>query len=483
MDEELRRHLDGLRTLQRVSRELNAARDLTVTLQTVVDSVVDSLGFGVALINLVHDEVLEVAAVAAVDEAQDIRELKGQRAPRSAWDEILTAAQPLGALLYLPHGDSKLPDEVPSWMPEAATSTEPDAWHPEDVLVAPLYAPGGELVGVLSVDLPATGRMPDPMQRELLEMFAAQAAIAVDNARLHGELLVTMDKLKQEQDALKASEDSFRQAFENAPSGMAMASLGSPGEHRLLRVNAALCEMLGYSDDELCRIGLSTIVHPDDQDYIPVGSRYTQRDMRLKDSKRKTVWVSMTSSVVSNAAGIPDFQLIHFQDISERRLREVELTHRATHDPLTGLPNRAELHTRLEMLVAEGARVAVLYCDLELFKQVNDQYGHDVGDYVLVEIAHRLRTHIRKHDTVARVGGDEFVLVLRDITLEEAETLSSRLSDDVARPVPHGDDLIYVRASIGIGDSAKATTVKELLRAADQAMYRAKAGNRAADTA
>ncbi|MET9018608.1 diguanylate cyclase [Actinopolymorpha sp. NPDC004070] len=475
VDEEhgLRQRLDAFRMLHRVSRELSSARDLSATLQFLVDSVVSSLGFGVAAINVVHDDCLRVAAVAG---PPDVRAaLEGQSGPRDAWESLLATAVPWGTLRFVPHG-VEVPSEVPVWVSDDARAVEmPGAWHPEDALVAPLYAPDGELVGVLSVDLPIDGRVPGELQRELLEMFAAQAAVAVDNARLHSEVLSTMERLEQEHRALQASEESFRQVFESAPSGMAVVSLAAADEGALRRVNAALCHMLDYSDQELRRLGLPEVTHPKDRHLWSNPRRTYRGDLRMVRRDGRVVWVSTNCSVVVDATGVPDFKLVHLEDVSERHDREEQLAHLAAHDPLTGLSNRAELRSRLHQLVAERRDVCVLFCDIDRFKHINDQHGHEVGDVVLVEVARRLRAHVRKHDVVARVGGDEFVLALRDTTEEDAAVLARRLAADVRRPVRFGQREVQVAVSIGLGAStAGADSVDELLRTADQAMYRVK---------
>lgn len=476
LEADLAAHLEALRGLHEVSRRLTAARDLMPTLQLVVDTVVDSLGFGVAVINLVRGDVIEVAAIAG---PEDVRQaLEGQSGPRSAWDELIASARSWGALRYLRGDAATLPHDVPSWTPPDGTdrSADQDRWRPDDALFAPLYSPREELVGIISVDLPASGRMPGPLQRDLLELFVAQAAVAVDNARLHSELLRTMGRLEREHRALGASEESFRQAFENAPSGMAMADMRPGRDPVLLRVNAALCELLGRSSGDLSGQRLSEIAHPDDRAALPVGASEPARaDVRLRQRDGRVIWTSLSSSVIAGVSAVPRLRLIHVEDISERRDRELQLAHRATHDPLTGLHNRTELLSRLGECVDEGAGVVVLFCDLDHFKQVNDRYGHDAGDAVLVEVARRLRHMVRRRDLVSRIGGEEFVLVLREATRSEAEVLARRLDAEVRRPIRHGDLRILVTLSIGIASSDPRASVDELLRSADAAMYRAKA--------
>lgn len=153
----------------------------------------------------------------------------------------------------------------------------------------------------------------------------------------------------------------------------------------------------------------------------------------------------------------------------------------AFHDPLTQLPNRHLLRDRLNQAVALAARsrkqVAVCYLDLDGFKAVNDQYGHDVGDILLCEIAKRLTLALRQHDTVARIGGDEFVLLITELHgPEDCRGLLDRLLIDVAQPVDIGGHLVNVSASIGVAMSHEhGIDPVSLISLADKAMYRAKA--------
>jgi diguanylate cyclase (GGDEF)-like protein/PAS domain S-box-containing protein len=183
---------------------------------------------------------------------------------------------------------------------------------------------------------------------------------------------------------------------------------------------------------------------------------------------------------VDPETGADRFSLIA-RDISERKLLEEAMAHRATHDALTGLPNRALLGDRLVQAIARLERrpgsVGLLYLDLDGFKGLNDTLGHEAGDVALVEVAVRLRDALRATDTAARLGGDEFVVLLEDVGgVQEAVAVAERIGADLRRPVlGPGGQLVQLDSSIGV---AVATTpladVQVLLRLADSAMYAAK---------
>ena len=152
--------------------------------------------------------------------------------------------------------------------------------------------------------------------------------------------------------------------------------------------------------------------------------------------------------------------------------------HQATHDPLTGLPNRSLVLDRLDQALARshrtGGRVTVLFADLDRFKVVNDSFGHTVGDGVLLSISERLRAAVRPHDTVGRLAGDEFIIVCEAITDREALDVAERVADAVARPIVLGGRETVITASIGIAHAETGTGAEDMLRDSDVAMYRAK---------
>jgi diguanylate cyclase (GGDEF)-like protein/PAS domain S-box-containing protein len=164
-------------------------------------------------------------------------------------------------------------------------------------------------------------------------------------------------------------------------------------------------------------------------------------------------------------------------DISARKYAEAQLRRLATHDGLTGLPNRALALDRLAQALARARRsqtgVAVLYLDLDLFKQINDAWGHEAGDTVLREVARRLKDCVRRSDTVARMGGDEFLLVLSEAAERRvADAVSAKVVRSLSRPIAVGECCCHVGVSIGISLYPQdGRGARELIRAADAAMY------------
>ncbi len=171
---------------------------------------------------------------------------------------------------------------------------------------------------------------------------------------------------------------------------------------------------------------------------------------------------------------------VYFQDISMRKAQEVELSHLAKYDSLTDLPNRLTLQEEIQRGIAENGqadtKMAVLYCDLDGFKEINDTLGHDAGDKLLQIIGKRLGSAVRMQDTVARLGGDEFVVLLRDIArLEDASRVAANLIHMISKPIQLGTEHTSVTASVGVSIFPEhGRDAETLLKHADSAMYFAK---------
>jgi diguanylate cyclase (GGDEF)-like protein/PAS domain S-box-containing protein len=478
-EHQLAAQLAAMRQLHRVVGELNTTRDLGALLRVVTDSVVGNLGFEIAAVVVVRpDRHLEVAAVAGPTHATS---LIGQIGDRATWDAMLANGDVWGPLRFVKY--QIWPDDIPGGTQEVPACEEDEPWQPMDGLLVPLRTPEGDLVGVLSVDKPVDGRQPTPWQDDLLHVFAAQAAIAIDNARLHVETVAAVERLETERRALRASEESFRQTFDGAPTGMALISLRGSRRGRFVRVNVALCSLLGYDMTELYGRSLCDLVEAEDCGWLEEIGDSTE--LRLRRGDGGFLWVAIRASVITGADREDQVRLLHVEDVDERMRRERHLAHLASHDPLTGLPNRSELHERLDQALAEGQAVALMFCDLNDFKTINDRYGHGAGDTVLVEVARRLAAGVRSGDLVARLGGDEFVVLARNLGEAEAHRLADRLSGSLRTAVALGDDrVVHPSGSFGIAwapTGTKASTA-ELLECADREMYREKRARRSAGT-
>ncbi|UUU32979.1 diguanylate cyclase CdgB [Streptomyces sp. CA-210063] len=553
--------LTTLRQLHQVMADMNTARSLADTLQTVADGVVNGLGYELACVNLVRpDGDLVVAALSGNSAAEAL--ISGRVGSRASWDRRLSMGESWGDLRFIPHTEGWVLDEddVPQWYTDGPAPRFEDEWHPSDRLFAPMYTPGaggascGELLGVISVDRPRNGRRPGAWGREALQMYAFQAAIAISNARLRANMQRALVRLEREQQALRASEESFRQAFEYAPSGMAIAEMGGEQHGRILRTNDALCRLLGRPASAMRRYSFSDLVHPEDiGTLLRTSAEGGRAELRLGRRDGTYVWVSLRNSVVADAADGPRFLLTHVEDIEERKRRELQLAHRASHDALTGLPNSAELRSRLSARICqrpqslpagaaadsmnaafgqfgeqgefgehgageqpprlphpsfdayeagghafdfhaaggpydafdhhvhavapEGERddgtkgLAVLFCDLDGFKSINDRFGHNAGDAVLIEVARRLSRGVRDGDTVARLGGDEFVVLADGLGRADAQDLAVRLRNEIIQPIRVDGRAMRVGASFGIGWAHCGITADEVLKSADERMY------------
>jgi diguanylate cyclase (GGDEF)-like protein/PAS domain S-box-containing protein len=307
-----------------------------------------------------------------------------------------------------------------------------------------------------------------------------------DSGIVSGHLASVTDvtALRSAEESASAARARLEAAFASSPLGTAIVSL----DGRVLEANRRLFDLTGRSTGVLNQpietvfVPLETVgtAEPSTGAFESSGRRV---DRRMRRSDAEETWVRVSIAEIHEGEQVEGF-LYQLEDITARRLAEARVDHLAFHDSLTNLPNRLLLLDRLKQALLQAARrgrgVAVLFIDLDRFKVVNDSLGHHAGDAVLSEVASRLRHGARASDTVARIGGDEFVVVCPDITSSgDVSQLADALQKAIALPIQIGDQIASVDASIGIAFGVGHDDPESLLRDADQAMYLAKDRGRA----
>lgn len=295
-------------------------------------------------------------------------------------------------------------------------------------------------------------------------------------------------RLEAEQ-ALKESEARFRNSLEYAPIGMALVSL----DGRFSEVNRALCGIVGYDKQELEGLSFETITHPDDLEadrtimrrLLAGDTDAFQTEKRYIRKGGRVVWVQLTGSILRGPTDEPLYFIVQIEDITSRKNSDEAIHHLAFYDTLTDLPNRRLFLDRLDRALSQARRhhrsMAIMFLDLDHFKEVNDTLGHGVGDVLLKGVATRLTDCLREGDTVSRQGGDEFVIILSEIAQPgNAARVAEKVLDALAAPFTIEGHTIHVGVSIGIAvypvdgtDSAE-----ELMKKADIAMYAVKEAGR-----
>ncbi|MGD0084333.1 MAG: PAS domain S-box protein [Acidimicrobiales bacterium] len=284
--------------------------------------------------------------------------------------------------------------------------------------------------------------------------------------------------------ARQLAEEQFTVAFDLAGVGMMVTDL----DLGILRVNAAYCQLIGRSPEEVIGANANDFLHPSEAEeaeatsasrMLKAGDDHHGVERKFIRPDGSYVYTEVHISVVRDENGEPEYLFGQVVDITDRKRVEGELQSLAMHDPLTGLPNRYLLQDRLETALARAQRtqhpVAVLFVDVDHFKLVNDSLGHSTGDSLLVQLANRLARESRAGDTVARFGGDEFVMVCEDVgDVHEAERIGQRVLRLFDKPFFIADQQLYVTVSTGIVVASPDATPITVLRDADAAMYQAK---------
>ena len=360
----------ALLAVNRALTTIHSAVGLRPTLEAIAHGVTVSTPYQDVAVTIAEERnAAELRVIAVIGPPDAVALLLNTTCRRTALLEHLAGGEAWGSLRFLPAAESA--DGIITYRSEYEPLAGPDAWRPRYELVAPLCAPDGELIGMLSMDRPRDGRIPSLWVNDVLELFAEQASIAILNARRHEQALRAMQTLEREKAELHSA-------------------------------------------------------------------------------------------------------------FAEQSARETHLRHQARSDPLTGLANRVLLQERLEELLTAQAPVAVVFCDLDHFKHINDAHGHAIGDEVLRVTGRRLAQHLADADVVARIGGDEFVVVVSGADQADSALLLQRIDRAVAgEPVYAGGLCLQVSSSLGLVREpeqperrlAPRRRVEEVLSRADREMY------------
>lgn len=418
----------------------------------------------------------EVDAVVA-EVARDLADQDGVRAV--LWEEhgqdwvAIASAGPsrlaVASTARLPHGMLELLDAGEPWVLDEAESADLQAAYGLPVAFRGfVYLPLPRRRGPRAALAISCPRPPDADLPEALRRFVQEVAVAEDRAQLLAELAQREAEL-----------DSLLQGSTDI-----IAMLDEQGAFTYL--NRAARSVHGFDPQALLGTNVFDLFHPDDRGRVLRDTLTGDLEAGVQVAHRMYDAAGRLRHVetwVSRPPGASSGYILNVRDVTERRALEAEIAHHAHHDPLTGLANRRAFTSRLDEALARFARsgtpVGLVMLDLDEFKPVNDSWGHQAGDEVLVEVARRLEDAVRDTDLVARMGGDEFAVVLEAAGApNEVATLAARLDEALSAPIHlERGATARISASLGLASSWHGCNGDELLREADQQLYVSKRSN------
>jgi diguanylate cyclase (GGDEF)-like protein len=515
--------LDRLRGLLDVAAAVRSGDDLPTVLASVAAAVAGPLGYGAVVINLYRPawDDFEVVVVLGNEESQAL--LMGQTSRRADWDPLLSPR-------FLSHGAYFIESGGYDWSRDGLRAYTPDieivddarAWHPDDALMVPLRSASGEVLGILSVDEPVTGRRPDQFELEMLSAVAAHVAITVelvqsnDEASRHRAAVEHLLRVSSQlagrnsaEEMLDAVCDGIREALgfqkvmvflaDHAGSRLVpLAGVGFSAEEVAAFPPVPLEVLPPLLDAKHMRHGCVIMEAAEAEARLPAEVRaiYTSvnngRGPRAWDDHWLVVPLHDHDGRLDGMVWVDDpddrelpsdESLQALRAFSNQAMSGIEssrqldsLRHLAAHDPLTGLRNRRGFEPGIDAhldALGAGGELSLLVLDLDHFKRVNDSLGHDAGDEVLRRFADVLRTAGGDGDVPTRLGGEEFALVLPRAGEAQALAAAERLrllvrNEFSTFPCP-------ISVSVGVATrGAEAPDAAELIRAANRALYAAK---------
>jgi diguanylate cyclase (GGDEF)-like protein len=491
--------------------------DLQEVLEDVARTIGEVLGYRAVVVNVYRPAFDDMLTAAAVGSAESLQALLGTVSPNHTWTPLLADRfRRREGAYFVPDGEFDWDSlGVDTYVPDLEPSDHPDAWLPGDALFVPLRDARHQLLGVISVDEPQTGRRPTDGELDALVTIARHAALAL---RIGQEIAEDMQHQRMLERVLEVSArlaeaddvDSVLQAVCNGIEdalgfNRVMICLADDPTEPLEPVAAS-----GWEADDLPMEGstlesLAPLFSGDHEvagcyllpaevaedllgiDDFPYRSEMNGRGphawsrhwliVPLVEGERGVgvIWVDdPRDRLLPTRARLQALRLFANQAVAALRAADqaVRLRHEALHDTLTGLPNRRAFRRRLARELDAGGPFALVLCDMDNLKLLNDTHGHEAGDRALELLAAALRSGLRRSDEAYRLGGDEFGVVLADTSRLDAERVMRRLRDAVGRgTLDTGESL---DASFGIAVHEAGDDLDRLVSRADEALYTAK---------
>jgi diguanylate cyclase (GGDEF)-like protein len=515
--------LTGVGALVGITELVRNESDLETVLSLIARTVSETLGFGTVVFNSYRRAWNDFCVTAVHGDGAVRAALLGSTYEWESWQPLLGDRFLRRGAYFIPHGEFDWSSDIGArYVPEREAREDPEAWHPDDEVFVPLYGPGDELLGILSVGDPASGGRPTDEELQLLvglagyaahALAAAQAAVVRERHRAALERLMHISSELSQTLAtdtiLQAVCDGIADALEfgkvcidlvdaDGDTLITQAATGWQDTDRLARDTLSLHEIATLFDDEFERAGCFLVPNDVARERLAASQVIYESE---QNGRGPHAWDHhwLAIPLVGPAgetigliwADEPDDRLLP----TEERLQALrvfanqaanaltlaaqfeQLRHLANHDPLTQLPNRRAFMRDLEAALApseEGVTpLSLVVLDLDGLKTLNDVHGHAAGDECLIRIGHLLRTELRPGDSAYRIGGDEFAILLPGSDAAAAIGTSQRLADWLERQ--GRSSILRVEASFGVAErGAEHSTADALLGAADEAMYRAK---------
>ncbi len=470
-----------LASLLSATRRVDSARSRDEVASALLASLRDCLSFGAIAVSLV--DVRGDLVVAAADGPPELVSLRGHVIERAAVDSLLADADAWGSLRFARSPSRSAADRTSRPGAQPGDGAADDPWRPGDVLLAPMLASDGRLVGVVSVDRPADGLLPSTERCLVLELVAEHATAVIDrcpSSRGSGPAYGPSR-------ACSGPAAAYREAFEQAPVGIAVldATLS------VLSANDAFARTVGTTRRELAGAALADVVDEADAYLLldacreaceqpgtsdPVEHRFASRDGPGRWARS---WATAVPPDDTGRDG-PLQVVLTSCDVTEERRARAEQGARATRDALTGLGNRRAALARVGRALDDrraGESVALVVVDVDGLSDVNDAHGRNAGDAVLLRTCELLSSMLRSGEELYRFGGDELAVVCEHVRgARAAEALAARLAS--VRPSATGrlgEFSCALRAAVAVsGDDEGATSVASLVAAANDALERSR---------